>query len=206
MIKNNLKKLMKEKNVTIADLHRALGISRPTLTRMVNNESDTIRYDTIDQLCKIFMVGLNGLFSFVPFNELTCCVATVKLNKEGKCDIIRPVNPRIEIRRVEEENDDQLTDLKIGLTLTLSFDKTEFLYTSTDLKYLPDNILYVAFELKQSEVEEKEFFQFVRDTDPNFKDRVKREIADRIRKTFMLDSDIDVVIVADFMRVLEGKD
>lgn len=197
---------MKEKNITIADLHRSLGISRPTLTRMVNNESDTIRYDTIDQLCKIFMVGLNGLFSFVPFNELTCCVATVKLNKEGKCDIIRPVNPRIEIRRVEEENVDQLTDLKIGLTLTLSFDKTEFFYVSTDLKYLPDNIIYAAFELEKSKVKEKDFFQFVRDTDPNFKDHIKKEIAYHIRKTLMLDSSVDVVIVADFMRILEGKD
>ena len=197
---------MKEKNITIADLHRSLGISRPTLTRMVNNESDTIRYDTIDQLCKIFMVGLNGLFSFVPFNELTCCVATVKLNEEGKCDIIRPVNPRIEIRRVEEENVDQLTDLKIGLTLTLSFDKTEFFYVSTDLKYLPDNIIYAAFELEKSKVKEKDFFQFVRDTDPNFKDHIKKEIAYHIRKTLMLDSSVDVVIVADFMRVLEGKE
>ena len=197
---------MKEKNITIADLHRSLGISRPTLTRMVNNESDTIRYDTIDQLCKIFMVGLNGLFSFVPFNELTCCVATVKLNKEGECDIIRPVNPRIEIRRVEEENVDQLTDLKIGLTLTLSFDKTEFFYVSTDLKYLPDNIIYAAFELEKSKVKEKDFFQFVRDTDPNFKDHIKKEIAYHIRKTLMLDSSVDVVIVADFMRVLEGKE
>ena len=206
MIKNNLKKLMQEKNITSADLHRTLGISRPTLTRMVNNESDTIRYDTIDQLCKIFMVGLNGLFSFVPFNDFACNVATVKLDEDEKCDIRRPVNSRIEIRRIEEEDTGQLADLNIGLILVLSFDKTEFLYVSTDLKYLPNNILYVAFELKQSKTKEEEFFQFVRDTDPNFKDRVKREIADCIRKTFMLDSSVDVVIVADFMRVLEGKE
>ena len=113
---------------------------------------------------------------------------------------------RQEISRIEEENVEQLTDLKIGLTLTLSFDKTEFFYVSTDLKYLPDNIIYAAFELEKSKVKEKDFFQFVRDTDPNFKDHIKKEIAYHIRKTLMLDSSVDVVIVADFMRVLEGKE
>lgn len=210
MIKNNLRELMKEKGVTITELHNILNISRPTLTKMANDETDGIRYDTINKLCKFFKISPNELLVFVPFDAFECNAATFKLDKEndGTGRFVYE-NPQKEIKRIEEKNTGQLADLNIGLVLVLKFDEDEFRYTSNDIKYLPGNLLYVSLELNMSDVYtkyEKNFFSFVRDIYPVFKYQFRSEIADRIRKTLMLDSSVDVVIVADFMRVLEGKE
>lgn len=201
MIKNNLRELMQKKGVTITELHNILNISRPTLTKMANDETDGIRYDTINKLCKFFKISPNELLVFVPFDNFSCIVLPTE--PDGKC---LSVNPRDEIKRIEKENTGQLTNLNIALFITLSFDENDFIYISSEVKYLSKKLLYASFELKQSRTKEKEFFQFVRDTDPNFKDQVKREMADHTKKVLMLDNDVDVVIVADFMRILEGKE
>lgn len=209
MIKNNLRELMKEKGVTITELHNVLNISRPTLTKMANDETDGIRYDTINKLCKFFKISPNELLVFVPFDNFSCVVAPTESGDKINADNLfsdPKYETRLEIIRIEEENVDQLTDLKIDLCIILSFDENDYIYISSEVKYLPKKLLYASFEPEKSKVKEKEFFQFVRDTDPNFKDQVKSEIADHIREMFMLDSSVDVVIVADFMRILEGKE
>lgn len=194
MIKNNLKKLMKEKNVTIADLHRTLGISRPTLTKMANNETDGIRYDTINKLCKFFKISPNELLVFVPFDKFEC---TVNPTKSIKLDLIR----------VEKEDVRQLTDLGKELDMALSFDENTFSYISSEVKYFPKKLLYVAFELQnEDKAKEKEFFKFVRRIDSRLNEQVKRKTVDCIREALMLDYSVNVVIVADFMRILEHKD
>ena len=66
MIKNNLRELMQKKGVTITELHNILNISRPTLTKMANDETDGIRYDTINKLCKFFKISPNELLVFIP--------------------------------------------------------------------------------------------------------------------------------------------
>lgn len=210
MIKNNLRELMKEKGVTITELHNVLNISRPTLTKIANDETDGIRYDTINKLCKFFKITPNELLVFVPFDEFECNAAPFKLDKESDGQVKRVYeNPKKEIKRIEEENTGQLTDLNIGLLLNLKFDKDEFIYASNDVKYLPGDLLYVSLESIMSDAYTeygKNFFSFVHDIYPAFRYQFKAEIADHIRKTFMLDSDVDIVIVADFMRILEGKE
>ncbi len=202
MIKNNLRELMQKKGVTITELHNILNISRPTLTKMANDETDGIRYDTINKLCKFFKISPNELLVFVPFDNFSCTVVPSGLSND-----ILFSNSIDEISRIEEEDAGQLTDLEIDLSIMLSFDENDFIYISSEVKYFPKKLLYVAFELQnEDKVKEKEFFKFVRKIDPGLKDQVKRKIADCIRETLMLDYSVDIVIVADFMRFLEYKD
>lgn len=209
MIKNNLRELMQKKGVTITELHNILNISRPTLTKMANDETDGIRYDTINKLCKFFKISPNELLVFIPFDTFGCVVVPTESGDKVNTDNLfsdPKYETRQEISRIEEENVEQLVDLELSLSIVLSFDGNDFIYISNEVKYLPKKLLYASFELEKSEVKEKEFFQFVRDTDPSFKDLVKNAIADDIRIKLMLNSGVDVVIVADFMRILEGKD
>lgn len=210
MIKNNLRELMQKKGVTITELHNILNISRPTLTKMANDETDGIRYDTINKLCKFFKISPNELLVFIPFDTFNCVVAPTESGDKVNTDNLfsdPKYETRQEISRIEEENVEQLADLKIDLSIILSFDENDFIYISSEVKYFPKRLFYAAFELQnEDKAKEKEFFKFVRKIDPGLKNQIKSKIADCIREIFMLDYSVDVVIVADFMRFLEYKD
>jgi putative transcriptional regulator len=60
MIRIRLKQLIDEKafkerqRITLLDVAKATGVSRPTLTRIANVPGYTTNTDTIDALCKYF--------------------------------------------------------------------------------------------------------------------------------------------------------
>lgn len=63
-IKSNLHILMGEKKIrSINQLSKDTGISRPTLTRIYNDESDRIEFTTIYKLCQFFGCEVGDLFT-----------------------------------------------------------------------------------------------------------------------------------------------
>lgn len=65
-IKSRLHILMGEKKIrSIHELSRLTGISRPTLTRLYNDESDRLDFGTITTLCDFFDVPLSELLTLV---------------------------------------------------------------------------------------------------------------------------------------------
>ncbi|MGM7719408.1 helix-turn-helix domain-containing protein [Metabacillus sp. Hm71] len=65
-IKSNLHILMGEKKIrSINQLSKETGISRPTLTRIYNDESDRIEFTTIYKLCQFFGCEVGDLFTIV---------------------------------------------------------------------------------------------------------------------------------------------
>ncbi|WP_077622036.1 helix-turn-helix domain-containing protein [Sediminibacillus massiliensis] len=54
IVKNNLRILMAQKKMNIKDVHEATGLSRTTISKLFNEESSTIAFDTIYRLCKLF--------------------------------------------------------------------------------------------------------------------------------------------------------
>ncbi len=66
MIKLNVLSLLEEKQKTKYWLWKQLGMSYQNFNKMVNNETKSIRYDTIEALCTIFECEPNDLFIEYP--------------------------------------------------------------------------------------------------------------------------------------------
>ncbi|WP_392425220.1 helix-turn-helix domain-containing protein [Dolosigranulum pigrum] len=67
MIKNNLNVLLAERNYTATDLHEGTGISKTTLTSLVNNTGKGVQMDTIDKICNFLDVNISDFFIYSPY-------------------------------------------------------------------------------------------------------------------------------------------
>ena len=66
MLKLNVKELMKKNNMSKYRLHQLVGMSYQNFSKMLNNETKSIKYDMIELLCDIFECTPNDLFVKVP--------------------------------------------------------------------------------------------------------------------------------------------
>lgn len=55
-VKNNLRILMAKNKMNIQDVHEKTGMSRTTISKLYNETSTTISFDTIYALCTLFNV------------------------------------------------------------------------------------------------------------------------------------------------------
>lgn len=68
MLRCNLSVLLAERNLKITKVCNDTGISRTTLTYLVNNYSKGIQYDTLNTLCTYLHVSPGEMFLFVPID------------------------------------------------------------------------------------------------------------------------------------------
>jgi putative transcriptional regulator len=61
IVKNNLRVLMAKNKMNIKDVHESTRLSRTTISKLYNEESTTIAFDTIYKLCKLFSCEVNEL-------------------------------------------------------------------------------------------------------------------------------------------------
>ncbi|MCE5023388.1 helix-turn-helix domain-containing protein [Staphylococcus simulans] len=72
MIRNRLSELLSERGLKTSRVAKEVKIARSSLTSMIQNDSEMIRYDAIDKLCRYLNVNVNDFFEYVPMNiELT---------------------------------------------------------------------------------------------------------------------------------------
>ena len=64
MIKLDVLNLLKKKAKTKYWLYKQLGMSYQNFSKMINNETKSIRYDNIEALCQILECTPNELFIF----------------------------------------------------------------------------------------------------------------------------------------------
>lgn len=64
MIKLNIPELLEKRQKNYYWLYRELGMSYENFTRMINNETRSIRYTTIDSLCGILECTPGDLFVY----------------------------------------------------------------------------------------------------------------------------------------------
>lgn len=62
MIKLDVLRLLKERNHTKYWLYKQLGMSYQNFSKMVNNETKSIRYENIETLCLLLNCTPNDLF------------------------------------------------------------------------------------------------------------------------------------------------
>ena len=68
MIICTLNKLMERADKTQSEVASKTGITRPTLLSLIRNDNQSIRYETINQLCKFFDVDMSELLVYSPVN------------------------------------------------------------------------------------------------------------------------------------------
>ena len=66
VIKCHLSRLMGERKLKIAELARATGLHRNTLTLLYDETATRVELEVIDKLCAYFGVPVGELFEFIP--------------------------------------------------------------------------------------------------------------------------------------------
>jgi len=61
IVKNNLRILMARDRLSIQDVHEKTGLSRTTISKLYNETSAKIGFDTIISLCKLFNCDVEDL-------------------------------------------------------------------------------------------------------------------------------------------------
>lgn len=62
MIRVRLNEILEEKNLTINKVSQESGVSRPSLTALVNNESGGVQFETLEKLTNYLNVSISDIF------------------------------------------------------------------------------------------------------------------------------------------------
>jgi putative transcriptional regulator len=65
MIKVHLSRIMGEKKLKIADVARMTGLHRNGIAKLYNEETDGIKFDTLDKLCKALDCKVEDLIEYI---------------------------------------------------------------------------------------------------------------------------------------------
>lgn len=68
--RKRIKQLLKEKNMKLWDLSKAAGISLPTISDFLKNDTKNLRMDTMLHICEGFNITLKDFFDDELFNEV----------------------------------------------------------------------------------------------------------------------------------------
>lgn len=68
MIVVKIKELVASKGISITELYRRTGISRTTLTPLINKPESTkaMRYSTLNSLCSYLECSVSDIFEYIP--------------------------------------------------------------------------------------------------------------------------------------------
>ena len=66
MIRCHLSRLMGERKMKIADVSRATGLHRNTITLLYKETATRVDLETMDKLCELFGCQVGDLFEYVP--------------------------------------------------------------------------------------------------------------------------------------------
>lgn len=70
MIKFNLGEIMEKRNLTIQDVYEKTGVSRNTISQMINKEPKGIQFDTLDKIVSNLNVSVDQLIKYIPNNKV----------------------------------------------------------------------------------------------------------------------------------------
>ncbi|OPA76722.1 Cro/Cl family transcriptional regulator [Paenibacillus selenitireducens] len=66
MIKVHLSRIMGEKKLKISDLANITGLHRNGITKLYNDKTDGIKFDTLDKICVALDCSVNDLIEHIP--------------------------------------------------------------------------------------------------------------------------------------------
>jgi putative transcriptional regulator len=57
---------MGEKRISIAELSRMTGLHRNGITKLYNEDTDGVKFDTLDKLCQALDVAVQEIIEYFP--------------------------------------------------------------------------------------------------------------------------------------------
>lgn len=88
--------------LSVNDLSKKCGISRPALTALVNNTGKGIQFDTISKLCKFFHIGVSDLLLLIDESTCGADIETYSFDTSGK-KIVCDAEIKIGSRKIKGE-------------------------------------------------------------------------------------------------------
>ena len=67
MIRLTVKEILERKGFTKYWLYKQMGMSYQNFSRMINNETKSIKYSNLEALCSILGCGPSDLFEYNPY-------------------------------------------------------------------------------------------------------------------------------------------
>lgn len=102
MIKFKLREIMEKRNIKISDLHQQTGISRNSLSLLINGKSQGIQFDTLERIIDALNVGVGELLE-KTFDSLTINIVSSEVVKE------------IDLNRLEDSNSEKIFKTRFNL-------------------------------------------------------------------------------------------
>lgn len=65
MIKVHLSRIMGEKRINIADLSRLTGLHRNGISKLYNEETDGVKFDTLNRICEALDCDIQDIIEFI---------------------------------------------------------------------------------------------------------------------------------------------
>lgn len=69
VIKIHLSRIMGEKRLKISDVARMTDLHRNGITRLYNENTDGIKFDTLERLCSALNCTVGDLIEYIPDND-----------------------------------------------------------------------------------------------------------------------------------------
>lgn len=66
LIKVHLSKIMGEQKIKISDLARMTGLHRNGITKLYNEETDGIKFETLEKICVALKCEITDLLEIIP--------------------------------------------------------------------------------------------------------------------------------------------
>jgi len=215
MIRVNLNVLLAERNMTASQLSNNTGISKTTLSSLVNNTSGGIQYDTIDKICLALGIGPNDFFDYIPYNytmnleNLSTVQMDIKLNENDNYIINKIVQTMLLEISVTGRNIERVFDFEVDF---MSENEERTMYV---IKFKNENLSNKNNELKLKYEHEKiEFFNgFYHNISYGhqqlFKETMESLIIDQVVnefKEYAHNNNVDNSVVTEYIEKNFGKD
>lgn len=71
MIKIHLSRIMGEKRINIADLSRMTGLHRNGITKLYNEDTDGVKFDTLDRICRALECSVQDVIEYIDTEKIT---------------------------------------------------------------------------------------------------------------------------------------
>lgn len=145
MIKVNLKKILKEKGMTLTDLHNVTGITQNALSLFANNKSNGIQYSTLEKIINTLDIEISELLQ--PINQIvTVNIQNLEFKKFSGHPNVEFMS--IDINFLENENNKIIDRIKFKFDI-------KPIYTNECLDYL------IIEEISHSEISNQNLEQLL---------------------------------------------
>ncbi|PWA12079.1 hypothetical protein DCC39_07460 [Pueribacillus theae] len=173
MIRNRLAVLLAERGLKITRVAKDTGISRNTITATAQNDSEMIRLETINTLCKYLSITPCEFFEYEPVDlNFSAYVNKVNLTGSVSNDEIRIEEINIDLfMDVKESRNTSSVDLHCSLEKVFEFDLIPF----------GDNIIPLKIEFDNDKEKENFIKEIFNHISPSFQKDIYNDITSALK-------------------------